>query len=175
MKKIKGQILSLYIHFVHLIFNVLLGNDILSSYLRRFALQTMGCQFGSGTSIRGGSYFYGGGLKTGKNCFINRGCYFDFSGKITFEDDVVIGHGVTFVTAHHKIGSASRRASHKVTGQNIHIAQGAWIGANVTILPGISVGAGAIVAAGAVVSRNVEPNTVVGGIPAKVIDTLSFE
>ncbi|HWW38520.1 DapH/DapD/GlmU-related protein, partial [Pedobacter sp.] len=51
----------------------------------------------------------------------------------------------------------------------IHIKKNAWIGANVTILPGVTVGENAIIAAGAVVSKDVSDNTVVGGIPAKVI------
>ena len=57
----------------------------------------------------------------------------------------------------------------------IHIGKNVWIGANAVVLPGVSIGDGAVIGAGAVVTKNVEPNTVVGGVPAKVIRRLSPE
>ena len=83
----------------------------------------------------------------------------------------MIGHGVTFITATHQIGPASRRAG-KVEGSSITVEDGAWIGANVTVLPGITIAAGSIVAAGAVVTRSVPANTLVAGVPAKIVRTL---
>ena len=57
----------------------------------------------------------------------------------------------------------------------IHIGKNVWIGSNATVLPGVSIGDGAIVAAGAVVTKDVPENTIVGGVPAKVIRTISQE
>ncbi len=110
-------------------------------------------------------------LCAGDNCFVNRNCYFDLEGKITLGDDVVIGHGSTFITTHHEIGPSSRRAGATV-GRAIEIHSGTWIGANVIILPGVTIGSGAIVAAGAVVSKSVPANSLAAGIPAKVVRTV---
>jgi len=165
-----GQLKLVLIHLINLSSNVL-GNDFLSCRLRLGLLRLLGAKPGAGTVIRGGGYIYGGSLVTGVRCQINRGCYFDFTGPIRFGNDVVVGHGTTFITAEHDIGAATRRAG-AVSGRPIVVEDGAWIGANVTILPGVIIGKGAIVAAGAVVTKNVPANKHVGGVPAKVIREL---
>jgi maltose O-acetyltransferase len=170
---IQKQLQLVFIHLINLTSNIL-GNDFLSCTLRRYLISLLGVQLGSRTIVRGGSYIYGGKLTTGKNCQINRSCYFDFTEKIVLGNNVVVGHGATFITAKHDIGNATQRAS-AVLGYSIVIEDGVWIGANTTLLPGITVGKGAIVAAGAVVTKNVPPNTVVAGIPAKVIREMSCE
>ena len=146
-----------------------LGNDALSCWLRKQLFTLLGMRIGPGTTLRGGSYLYGGRLTTGKNCQVNRGCYFDFTGPITFADNVVVGHGVTFVTAEHDIGGADRRAGHSVVGQPIVVESGVWVGANALILPGITVHTGAVVAAGAVVTKDVPAQALVTGVPARVV------
>jgi acetyltransferase-like isoleucine patch superfamily enzyme len=126
------------------------------------------------TSIVHGGSFFGNlpNLTLGARVFINRRCYFDLDAPIEIETDVVIGHGVSIITAHHLLGPSSRRAG-SVDARPVHLRRGAWIGANSTILPGVTVGEGAVVAAGAVVTKDVAPNTVVGGVPATVIKVLS--
>lgn len=143
----------------------------MSCSLRQALLQLLGARFGSGTVIRGGGYIYGGKLITGIKCQINRSCYLDFTESITFGDNVVVGHGATFITAEHPIKDSTRRAG-SVCGRPIVVEDGAWIGANSTILPGITVGKGAIVAAGAVVTKDVPPDVIVAGVPAKVVKKL---
>jgi len=169
----KQQIEVILVHIINLISNVI-GNDFISCLIRKNLLQLLGSKFGSGTVIRGGSYFYGGELVTGVKCQINRGCYFDFTGQITLEDNVVVGHGVTFITTEHKIQDSARRAG-PVYGCPILVKDGAWIGANSTILPGITIGKGAIIGAGAVVTKDVPNNVIVGGVPAKIIKALDSE
>lgn len=159
-----------FVHLVNQLSNIL-PDDPISCYLRKVLLRFLGIKFGLMTSIKGGSYFAGGGLTTQEKCYINRNCYFDFTGKINFGSNVVVGHGVSFITAHHEIGSRSCRAG-KVKGLSIIVGDGVWIGANATILPGITIDEGAIIAAGAVVTKNVNSNTVVAGVPAKVIKEL---
>lgn len=161
---------KILVHLVNQLSNIL-SDDPISCYLRKVLLTFLGIKFGLLTSIKGGSYFAGGGLTTQEKCYINRNCYFDFTGKINFGSNVVVGHGVSFITAHHEIGNISCRAG-KVKGLSIVVGDGVWIGANATILPGITIDKGAIIAAGAVVTKNVNSHTIVAGVPAKVIKEL---
>jgi acetyltransferase-like isoleucine patch superfamily enzyme len=126
---------------------------------------------GKHTVIDRGVTILGSNIKFGSGCYINRNCFFDLTGNITIGNNVTVGHGVSFVTAVHEIGSPEKRAG-KAHGDPIVVEDGAWIGANATILPGVTVGAGSIIAACAVVTKSVQPNTVVAGIPAKRIRDL---
>jgi acetyltransferase-like isoleucine patch superfamily enzyme len=112
---------------------------------------------------------YGRHTKIGKNVFINFDCVFLDFGGITIEDGVFIAPKVSLLTEGHPLAAASR---HSLTVAPIHIKANAWIGASATILQGVTIGENAVVATGAVVSKDVPDNTVVGGIPAKIIKTL---
>jgi len=109
---------------------------------------------------------YGKHITIGKNVFINFDCTFLALGGITIEDDVLIGPKVSLITENHPLNPKERKG---LTGKPILIKKNAWIGANATILPGVTIGENAVVAAGAVVSKDVPDNTIVGGIPAKFI------
>lgn len=109
---------------------------------------------------------YGKHTKIGKNVFINFDCTFLDLGGITIEDNVLIAPKVSLLSEGHPISSEKR---HSLMVGHIHIKKNAWIGAGATILQGVTIGENSIVAAGAVVSTNVPDNTIVGGIPAKVI------
>ena len=113
---------------------------------------------------------YGRNTKIGKNVFINFDCVFLDLGGITIEDNVLIAPKVSLLSEGHPVSPQSRHSL--VTGR-IHIKENAWIGAGATILPGVTVGENAVVAAGAVVSKDVAANTIVGGIPAKFIKAIS--
>jgi acetyltransferase-like isoleucine patch superfamily enzyme len=112
---------------------------------------------------------FGRHIKIGKNVFINHACSFLDLGGITIEDDVLIGPRVNLTTENHPIDPSQRQC---LDVKAIVINRGAWIGAAATILPGVTVGVNSIVAAGAVVNNDVPDNTIVGGIPAKVIKTI---
>ena len=112
---------------------------------------------------------YGKNTRIGKNVFINFDCIFLDLGGITIEDDVQIAPKVSLLSEGHPLDPAKRQA---LVPKPVHIKKNAWIGASATILPGVTVGENAVVAAGAVVSKDVPANTVVGGIPAKVMKTL---
>lgn len=109
---------------------------------------------------------YGKHITIGKNVFINFDCTFLALGGITIEDDVLIGPKVSLITENHPLNPEERKG---LIGKPIHIKKNAWIGANVTILSGVTIGENAVVAAGALVSKDVPDNTIVGGIPAKFI------
>jgi len=112
---------------------------------------------------------YGKNTKIGKNVFINFDCVFLDLGGITIEDNVLIAPKVSLLSEGHPISPNER--SSLVPG-HIHIKKNAWIGAGATILPGVTIGENSVVAAGAVVSKDVPANTVVGGVPAKTIKTI---
>ena len=93
-------------------------------------------------------------------------------GGITIEDDVLIGQKVNLITENHPINPFQRKS---LVLNSILIKRNAWVGAGATILPGITIGENSIIAAGAVVNKNVPDNTIVGGIPAKFIKLISEE
>lgn len=105
-------------------------------------------------------------IHLGKRVFINSNCMFTDLGTITLEDDALIGPNVTLATVNHRRNPAERR---HLDLAPIVIKRRAWVGANATITPGVTIGENAIVAAGAVVTKDVAANTIIGGIPARVI------
>lgn len=109
---------------------------------------------------------FGKHTRFGERVFLNSGCRFQDQGGITIGDDVFIGHNVVLATLNHHLDPAQRATTIPAP---IVVADRVWIGANATVLPGVSIGEGAIVAAGAVVTRHVPAYTVVGGVPAKHI------
>lgn len=115
---------------------------------------------------------FGQFIRFGKNVFVNYGCGFMDRGGITIEDDVLIGPNVSLITENHAEVPELRR---HVYSNPILIKRKAWIGAGAIILPGVTIGENAIVAAGAVVSKDVPDNTIVGGVPAKVIRKIKIE
>lgn len=159
-----------WVHAVNLASN-LLGNDVISCALRKLFLRLVGTQLGPHSTFYGGGYVYGRGLSSGACCFVNRDCYFDLTAPISLGADVVVGHGVMFITARHELGPSTRRAG-PVEGRPITVEDGAWLGAGCKLLPGTRIGRGAVVATGAVVTGDVAPDTFVAGVPAAPIRAL---
>lgn len=112
---------------------------------------------------------FGENISVGRNVFVNNACTFMDRGGITLEDEVLIGPKVNLITTNHPLDPSQRRAT---ISQPIVIKKKAWIGAGVTILAGVTIGENSVVAAGAVVTKDVPDNTIVGGVPAKTIRTL---
>ena len=112
---------------------------------------------------------YGRHIKIGKKVFINFDCVFLDLGGITIDDNVFIAPKVSLLSEGHP---TSREDRHSLIPKAIHIKKNVWVGAGATILPGVTIGENAVVAAGAVVSKDVAPNTVVGGVPAKFIKNI---
>lgn len=111
----------------------------------------------------------GKNIALGKNVFINAGCCFQDQGGITIGDNVLIGHNVVLATLNHNLDPEKRAGMYP---SPISIGNNVWIGSNSTILPGVTIGENSVVAAGAVVTKDVPENTVVGGVPAKIIKTI---
>ena len=111
----------------------------------------------------------GKNIHIGKHVFINMGCKFQDQGGIYIGDGTLIGHNVVLATLNHAM-SPSRRGT--MVPAPIHIGENVWLGANVTVLGGVTIGDNAVIAAGAVVTKNIPPNTVAAGVPARVVRTL---
>lgn len=109
---------------------------------------------------------YGQNIKVGKNVFINSGCCFQDQGGIEIGDNVLIGQQVVIATINHDF-NPSKRANMFLAP--VKIGNSVWIGAHATILSGVTIGDNAIIAAGAVVTKDVPKNVVVAGVPAKII------
>lgn len=134
--------------------------------LRRFYLRKMGLQIGAKSFIMKHCYFMSPNrMKVGSYTHINRGCLLDARGGITIGDNVSISHDVRILTGSHDYRSASFRAHYLP----IVIDDYAWLGVGSTVLCGVHIGRGAVVAAGAVVTHDVPPYTIVGGVPARKI------
>ena len=114
----------------------------------------------------------GKNISLGRNLFINSGCRFQDQGGISIGDNCLIGHNVVLATLNHDLRPEKRADMHPAP---IRIGKSVWIGANATVLPGVSIGDGAVVAAGAVVTKDVPANTIVGGVPARVIRSVEME
>lgn len=115
---------------------------------------------------------FGKNITIGKDVFINSGCHFQDQGGIEIGDGALIGHNVVLATINHDLNPKENRKNHYAP---IKIGTHVWIGSNATILPGVTIGDYAVVAAGAVVTQDVPAMTVVGGVPARVLKTIQEE
>lgn len=141
--------------------------------LRTFIHRLLGIRIGRSTLIRGRLKLSGppgctSRLTIGSNCFFTTPLQIDLNSDVVIGNHVTIGHDVAIITSAHRIGGPGRRCGKQVPAP-IRIGDGSWIGARALLLPGVVLGDGSIIAAGAVVTKNVEPHTIVGGVPARLI------
>ncbi|WP_050469442.1 sugar O-acetyltransferase [Herbaspirillum chlorophenolicum] len=109
----------------------------------------------------------GSDLAIGRNVFINQNCTIYDLGGVDIGDDVLIGPNVSIITSGHPLEPSQRHAA--VVAKPVRIERNVWIGAGATIIGGVTVGENSVIGAAAVVTRDVPPNTLVGGNPARVI------
>lgn len=109
---------------------------------------------------------FGKNITIGKDVFINSGCHFQDQGGIVIGDGAFIGHNVVLATINHDLDPKNNRKNHYAP---ITIGKNVWIGANATVLPGVSIGDWTVIGAGAVVTKDVPAKSVVGGVPARII------
>lgn len=143
--------------------------------MRAGLYRSFGCRVGRGTILQGPLDFSVSSrlenLRLGAHCFVNTHVFVDAAAPVTLGDGVSVGHHVVIITTDHAFGPPEFRAGTR-EARPVTIGAGAWIAAGVTLLPGVTVGAGVVVAAGATVTKDVPPNTLVGGLPAKFIRVL---
>ena len=109
---------------------------------------------------------FGKNIKLGKNVFINSGCHFQDNGGIEIGDGTMIGPRAVIVTLNHDLNPQTRLTA---TPKPVKIGKNVWIGANCTILPGVSIGDNSVIGAGSVVVKSIASNVVAVGNPARVV------
>ena len=147
-----------------------------SGELRAKLLRLTGVSVGEGSQIHGPLKISGpagllGRLKIGQSAHVGADCVLDLSEQLTIGDRVTIEPGVMILTSTHELDFPQHRAG-KVIVSPVSIGDGVWLRARSVVLPGVTIGAGAVVEVGAVVNRDVAPNTRVGGIPAAKLEVL---
>ncbi|HEY5773946.1 MAG TPA: DapH/DapD/GlmU-related protein [Chitinophagaceae bacterium] len=149
---------------------VQLNNSCDPAEIKKLLSQITGSEIDESVAVFTPLYInYGKHTNIGKNVFINFDCVFLDLGGITIEDNVLIAPKVSLLSEGHPMSPNERQS---LVPGHIYIKKNAWIGTGATILPGVTVGENAVVAAGAVVSKDVPANTLVGGIPAKHIKNI---
>lgn len=137
---------------------------------KRKLLNGLGYQIGAGSKVVG-PLFCTGQLFIGKDCWIGKNLRIHGNGMVTIGDNCDIAPEVVFITGGHEIGERNRRAGDGVS-YTIRVGDGTWIGARSTFLKDVNVGEGCVIAACACVTRDVEDDALVGGVPAKMIKKL---
>ncbi|HEX2874837.1 MAG TPA: acyltransferase [Polyangiaceae bacterium] len=145
-------------------------------YLRTLAWRAAGLRIGERSRVMGKLHITGrvswqDHLTIGGSTLITGPLSIDLEAPVHIGGRVRIGHDVLLLTVDHRIGNPEYRCGESVA-RPISIGDGSWIGSRVVVLPGVSIGKGSVVAAGAVVTRDVPANTLVAGVPAQVVRSL---
>jgi acetyltransferase-like isoleucine patch superfamily enzyme len=145
--------------------------------VRTLLLRAFGLRIAPKTAFAGAVKVTGTGriqemLSFGSWCHITGPLHVDLMAPVRIGAGVYLGYEVMLLTADHEVGAPTQRCGRLVSG-GIEIDDGAWIGSRVVILPGVRIGKGAVVAAGAIVTKNVSANTMVGGVPALLLRHLN--
>ena len=162
--RIDKTLLELTVFILHCV------GHIPSHIIRRFFYRLAGMKIGKGSSIHMGTRFYNPtNIVVGEDTIIGEGATLDGRGSLRIGDHVDIASDVMIYNNEHNLHTNDFAVVEAVVSESVTIEDYVFIGPRSIILPGVTVGKGAVVGAGAVVTKDVEPFTIVGGIPAKVI------
>lgn len=150
----------------NVILNVILASPMIPRRLRGRALRLVGHAIHPSATVSSGCFLGNRtGLTLGSRVFVNHECFLDLGAPITIGPDTALGYRTMLVTCSHELGDHGMRAG-AATAAPIVVGRGVWIGAQVTVLPGVTIGDGAVIAAGSVVTGNCRPDTLYAGVPA---------
>jgi maltose O-acetyltransferase len=152
--------------------NTIAASDLVARDLRSGIYRRLGLRIDSPTwGIGAHCFFRSAAIRIGHGSFINDYCYFENAAPITIGCEVAFGPCVAVITSSHVIGPSTRRCG-QWQPLPVVLEDGCWIGAQALILPGVTIGHGTVVAAGAVVSGDCEPDCLYGGSPARILRRL---
>ena len=176
-KALRAELGPLHLRLLFVTLFVRLLPQLAFQRLRTSLYRAAGIAIGQRTLFAGTLTLIGPGditsrLSIGANCYLNAPIFLDLTAPIAIGDGVGIGHHAVFVTGGHAIGHPSMRTG-EMQPRPIIVQPGAWIGADVTLLPGAIVGAGSVIGAGSLVVGEIPPNVIALGRPAKVLRQLA--
>ena len=163
---------------------VFIGFDVANLFIQRvdkysvsLILRKFGAKIGNNCDIETGIVFHNcrnySNLVLGNNCHIGKNCFFDLREKVIIGDNVVVSMRVSFIT-HMDMNKSKLTLIYPKKQQPVNVHANSYIGADSTILMRVNLGEDSFIAAGALVSKNVESRTMVGGIPAIVIKKIDY-
>jgi acetyltransferase-like isoleucine patch superfamily enzyme len=143
---------------------------------RTALLRALGIRLGKGAAVLGPINVTGSGdvtelLHIGERSYVSGPLHIDLGAHVHIGKGVRFGHDVLLLTFDHEIGPSEYRCG-RLLAAPIRIGDGVWIGSRATVLPGVTIGNGVVVAAGALVTRDILPNTLVAGVPARCVRQL---
>ena len=149
-----------------------LASEVVLVQARSMVLRSLGASIGEGVTIEPGTRIVEPErLSIGRETYINSNCILDATGGIRLGEDVSFGYGVVLTTQDHEIGPSTHRCG-AIRLEPIVIGNGTWIGSHAVVLPGVTIGSGVVVGAGALVTRDLAPNGLYLGAPARLARSL---
>jgi acetyltransferase-like isoleucine patch superfamily enzyme len=154
--------------------NTVVASPVWSPRTRARLLGALGVGIDGGARVYPWPRFIGGltHLSIGRGCVVNVGLTVGANADITLGERVHLGPGVSLLPSSHELGPTAQRAGRQISAP-IVIGRGAWLGSGVTVLGGVTIAEGCVIAAGAVVVADTEPDTVYGGVPARLLRRLN--
>jgi maltose O-acetyltransferase len=152
--------------------NTVAASPFISHTTRKRIYRRLGLQIAHDAfDIGAGCYFHSSEIEIGDRTFINDFCFFENIARVVIGSDVAIGMHAALLTSTHEMGGPGSRSGAWGV-KPVTVEDGCWIGARATVLPGVTIGRGSVVAAGAVVTADCEPNALYGGVPARIVRKL---
>ena len=158
--------------YVHRAVDYLLSSELVPVFVRMKIMRMRGYQFSPTSCIWSHQIIKSKRMSLGDLSFINVGFFFDGAGDLSIGNRVRIGQFVKILTATHEIGPSEQRCTMEAVIKPVRIENGCWIGANVTVLPGVVIGKGCVIGAGSVVTKSTEEDCLYMGSPARLIRRL---
>jgi len=158
-------------HMRRIVFSSL-GSEVIPAFARTVILRQLGAEIDPTACIWSGCHIRSHQLVLRKNVFINVGFFFDGTETLRVGNNVRMGQFVSVITATHRIGPPEQRCEITPIYGDVTIEDGCWIGARATLMPGVTVRRGCVIASGATVFFDTEPNGLYGGTPARRLKEL---
>ena len=159
-------------NYFHRVCEAIVSSPFLRNRHRSRLMRMWGYSIGREAEINSGGSFRSKKISLGDHVFVNIGLYYDGHDRVVVGNYVALGPFVRLITATHEIGPKGRRCTATLRTEPITIEEGCWLGAGVTVLPGVTIGSGCVIGAGALVRESTEPDGLYAGVPARRVRDL---